>query len=96
MIFLLEWEDVLKENSVVMKKIIYVEWFFFYYDCIFENIYIRSLIVKIIKIDSLNKGMIVFSIIIMIKKMNIFFLFFCFGGVVNFFFGFFVNYIFIL
>ena len=82
-ILLLEREDVPKENGAVMKKTTMLSGFF-YYDRIFENMYMRSSIVKIAKTDSPNKGMTAPSITIMIKKMNMLFLSFCFGGAANF------------
>lgn len=77
-----------------MKKTTHVEWFFFHYDCIFENTYMRSSIAKITNTDSPNKGMIAPSITIMIKKTIMLFLSLCFGGAANFPFGFLANHIF--
>ena len=73
-------------------KTTHVEWFF-YYDRIFENTYMRSSIAKITKTDSPNKGMTAPSIIIMIKKTSTLFLSLCFGGAANFPFGFLANHI---
>ena len=77
-----------------MKKTTHVEWFF-YYDRICENMYMRSSIAKITKTDSPNKGMTAPSITIMIKKTSTLFLSLCFGGAANFPFGFLANHIFI-
>lgn len=76
-----------------MKKTTQIEWFF-YYDRIFENTYMRSSIAKITKTDSPNKGMTAPSITIMIMKTNVLFLSLCLGGAANFPFGFLASHIF--
>lgn len=84
-----------KKKIVNKKAFVHGSTNAFYYDRIFENTYIRSSIVKITKTDSPNKGMIVPSITIMIKKTSTLFLSLCFGGAANFPFGLLANHIFI-